>query len=58
VYKRQVVVVSRKSPLSLYVEELATYSERDTFDHKAGAGFTKVFGLPLKTLARVKKPSC
>jgi argininosuccinate synthase len=57
-YKGSVVVVSRSSPFSLYVEELATYSERDTFDHKAGAGFTRVFGLPLKTLARVKKPSC
>ncbi len=57
-YKGSVTIASRSSPNSLYVEELATYSERDAFDHRAGAGFTKVFGLPLKTLARVKKSSC
>jgi argininosuccinate synthase len=47
-------VVGRKSPNSLYVEDLATYSEKDDFDHRAGAQFTKVFGLPLKVLGRVK----
>ncbi len=54
-YKGSISVVGRTSPNSLYVEDLATYSERDTFDHKAGASFTKVFGLPLKVLGRVKK---
>jgi argininosuccinate synthase len=53
-YKGNAQVVGRKSPNSLYVEDLATYSEKDTFDHKAGAQFTKVFGLPLKVLGRVK----
>ncbi len=54
-YKGHVQVVGRHSPNSLYVEDLATYSERDAFDHKAGASFTKVFGLPLKVLGRVKR---
>lgn len=53
-YKGHVQVVGRKSPNSLYVEDLATYSEKDAFDHRAGANFTKVFGLPLKVYGRVK----
>ncbi len=51
-YKGHVHVVGRTSPNSLYVEDLATYSEKDAFDHRAGANFTKVFGLPLKVLGR------
>ncbi|MDW8032940.1 MAG: argininosuccinate synthase [Aquificaceae bacterium] len=54
-YRGHVQVVGRSSPRSLYVEDLATYSEKDAFDHRAGASFTKVFGLPLKVLGRVKK---
>ncbi|HIQ30734.1 MAG TPA: argininosuccinate synthase, partial [Aquifex aeolicus] len=38
------------SPNSLYVEDLATYSTKDTFDHTAGKYFTRVWGLPLKVL--------
>lgn len=57
-YKGHVQVVGRSSPNSLYVEDLATYSEKDAFDHKAGGSFTKVFGLPLKVLGRVKKKGC
>jgi len=52
-YKGNVQVVGRRSPNSLYVEELATYSEKDTFDQIAGKHFTKVWGLPLKVLGRV-----
>ncbi|HID66358.1 MAG TPA: argininosuccinate synthase [Aquificaceae bacterium] len=53
-YKGSVSVVGRKSPNSLYIEELATYSEKDQFDQTAGKHFTKVWGLPLKILGRVK----
>ncbi|MDQ7037667.1 MAG: argininosuccinate synthase [Aquificota bacterium] len=52
-YKGKVSVVGRRSPNSLYVEDLATYSERDSFDHTAGRYFTKVWGLPLKVLGKV-----
>ena len=54
-YKGRAWVVGRKSEYSLYVEDLATYSEKDAFDHRAGAYFTKVFGLPLKILGRTRK---
>ncbi|MGC8588035.1 MAG: argininosuccinate synthase [Hydrogenobaculum sp.] len=53
-YKGNIDVVGRKSPNALYIEELSTYTEKDAFDHKAGAMFTKVYGLPLKVLGRVK----
>jgi argininosuccinate synthase len=44
----------RKSPYSLYDRQLATYEEDDAFDHSAGEAFSKIWGLPLETLARVK----
>ncbi len=54
-YKGSVQVVGRRSPNSLYVEELATYSEKDQFDQIAGKHFTRVWGLPLKVLGRVRR---
>ncbi len=54
-YRGSVTVVGRRSPNSLYEEELATYSEKDAFDHTAGKLFTKVWGLPLKVLGRRSK---
>jgi len=54
-YKGSAQVVGRKSPNSLYIEDLATYSPKDAFDHKAGAAFTKVWSLPLKVMGRVRK---
>ena len=47
-YKGNCTVVGRKSKLSLYSEELATYSDKDKFDHKAAEGFIKIWGLPYK----------
>jgi argininosuccinate synthase len=52
--KGNAMVVGRKSPLSLYKHELATYEKEDAFDHKAAEGFIKVHGLPIKTQARVQ----
>ncbi len=54
-FKGNATVVGRQSPNSLYIEDLATYSPKDTFDHKAGAAFTKVWSLPLKVMGRVRK---
>ena len=51
-------VVGRKSPFSLYSESLATYTEKDMFDHKAADGFLEIFGLPSKlegARSRMKK---
>ncbi len=45
------IVVGRRSPLSLYDKNLATYDEGDAFDHAAAVGFIEIFGLPLRVEA-------
>ncbi len=45
------VVTGRRSPLSLYDKDLATYDEGDAFDHAAAVGFIEIFGLPLRVEA-------
>jgi argininosuccinate synthase len=45
------IVVGRRSPLSLYDKDLATYDEGDAFDHKSAVGFIEIFGLPLRVEA-------
>jgi argininosuccinate synthase len=52
-YKGSCRPLARRSPFSLYDRNLATYEASDTFDHKAGAAFTKLWGLPLKIQGRV-----
>jgi len=47
--------VGRKSDLSLYDLDLATYSPDDAFDHQAAKGFIKLWGLPTKVFAKVQK---
>jgi argininosuccinate synthase len=53
-FKGRTVIAGRKSPFSLYNAQLATYTEEDTFDHKASEGFIKIFGLPTKTYHQVQ----
>ncbi|TGB03989.1 argininosuccinate synthase [Halobacillus salinus] len=48
-------VIGKKSPVSLYNEELSTYSKGDAFDHDAAVGFIKLWGLPTKVHADVHK---
>ncbi|HOU32595.1 MAG TPA: argininosuccinate synthase [Synergistaceae bacterium] len=48
-FKGQAVAVGVKSPNALYREDLATYSEADTFDHSAAVGFISIWGMPIKT---------
>ncbi|HWR00962.1 MAG TPA: argininosuccinate synthase [Chlorobaculum sp.] len=52
-FKGSVSLLGRHSPYSLYNEELATYTEADTFNHKAAAGFIHLYGLALKTFNQV-----
>jgi argininosuccinate synthase len=51
--KGRATVAGRSSPYSLYQPALATYTEEDTFDHAASAGFISIYGLPVKTYHRV-----
>ncbi|EDO1165335.1 argininosuccinate synthase [Listeria innocua] len=52
-FKGHAIVEGRKSPNSLYDENLATYTSSDTFDQNAAVGFIKLFGLPTKVSAEV-----
>lgn len=56
-YKGGMKVLSRSSEYSLYDKALASYTSEDTFDHSAGEGFSKIFSLPLRTIARSKQAS-
>jgi argininosuccinate synthase len=53
-FKGACTVVGRKSPYSLYSHGLATYEKGDQFDQSASPGFIQIFGLPVKTQARVQ----
>ena len=49
-------VVGRRAPRGLYDYELATYDERDAFRHEDAAGFVRLWGLGLETVARKQGP--
>jgi argininosuccinate synthase len=51
-FKGDCRVVGRMSPHALYDHGMATYDEGDRFDHTAGEGFVKIWGLPLEIAAR------
>ncbi|MBT0923785.1 argininosuccinate synthase [Streptococcus lutetiensis] len=52
-YKGSAKVVARKSPNSLYDENLATYTSADSFDQDAAVGFIKLWGLPTQVNSQV-----
>lgn len=53
-FKGHAIVEGRKSPYSLYDENLATYTSDDEFDHNAAVGFIKLWGLPTKVQSIVQ----
>ena len=55
-YKGNVQVIGRTSKNnSLYIPEMATYSQEDAFDHQSAKGFIYVWGLPSRIWAASKK---
>ncbi|MCL0038851.1 argininosuccinate synthase, partial [Dehalococcoidia bacterium] len=54
-FKGSCMVVGRKSPHSLYDLGLATYDEGDLFDQSASPGFIHIWGLPVRTQARLQR---
>jgi len=54
-YKGTCQVVGRKSPYSLYDFSLATYDKGDVFDQSASPGFIHLWGLPVRTQARIQQ---
>ena len=54
-HKGHATVVGRKSEYALYQHALATYDEGDVFDQSASPGFIHLWGLPIRTQARVRR---
>ena len=50
-YKGNVILAGRKSPCSLYREDLATFAEDSVYNQKEAEGFINLFGLPNKVEA-------
>lgn len=46
-YKGNITVASRRSPFSIYRQELASFQMGEGYDQKDAAGFINIFGLPL-----------
>ena len=53
-YRGSSHVVGRKAPQQLYELSLATYGKGDQFDQSAAAGFIKLWGMGVRTSARVQ----
>lgn len=53
-YKGNIVTAGRKSPYSLYREELATFGAEDVYNQQDAEGFINLFGLPLKVRSLVE----
>jgi len=51
-FKGHAMIVGRKSDVSLYRHELATYDEGDQYDSSAAQGFIKIHGLSQTTQAK------
>jgi argininosuccinate synthase len=54
-YKGSCSVVGRRSPFSMYREDLATFGQDDVYDQHDAEGFINLFGLPLKVKALIDK---
>ncbi|RKY78512.1 argininosuccinate synthase [candidate division KSB1 bacterium] len=54
-YKGNCIPVARKSPYSLYREELATFGQDQVYNQRDADGFINLFGLPLKIQGIINK---
>ncbi len=54
-YKGSAEAVGRRSPRSLYRQDLATFGEGMAYDHKHAEGFIRLFGLPERVRAMTRE---
>jgi argininosuccinate synthase len=54
-YKGAITVAGRKSPVSLYRVDLATFEEEAVYDQKDAAGFIRLNALRLKVGSRSRR---
>lgn len=55
IYKGNIVSAGSKAEKSLYIKDLASFTDTNFYDQKDASGFIKVFGLPLKVAGIVKQ---
>ena len=53
-YKGNVIVVGRKSPMSIYSEEMVTFEEDTVYDQRDAAGFIKLNALRLRLAKKIR----
>ena len=53
-YKGNVIIAGRKSPYSIYIEDLASFGE-SAYDHHDATGFINLYGLETGVTAMVQK---
>lgn len=54
-YKGNCIIVGRKSPVTFYNPEIATFDAGALYDQKDASGFMNIFGLQIKVEALMKK---
>ena len=54
-YKGNIITNVLESPYSLYSLQTASFNEYDDYNQKDAAGFINLYGLPTKTIAKMKK---
>ncbi len=52
-YKGNIIAAGKRSPHSLYREDLATFSQDEVYDQRKAEGFIDLFGLSLKVNSEV-----
>ncbi len=54
-YKGNIIAAGVTSPHSLYVEDLASFSDTELYNQQDATGFIKLYGLPLRVNGMVKR---
>jgi argininosuccinate synthase len=54
-YKGAVRPAGAKAEKSLYIEDLASFTDTDLYDQKDASGFIRLFGLPMKVQGMVER---
>jgi len=54
-YKGNIYPAGSKAPKSLYVHDLASFTDTDFYDQKDAKGFIRIFGLPMKVAGIVDR---
>lgn len=54
-YKGSVTVTSRKSPYSLYREDISSFETGQIYDQADAGGFIRLYGLPIRVRAMLEK---